>query len=209
MDQILNHTELAQTQLFEQFHQSTRVNALVASNVNRLQELEAICFTYLTGTYLLNAVGESLDRIGLLVGESRVENATDITYRQKIIERITINRCQGNVEEVDEDGNLIGGILYVSKALQEFTSTTDLIIEGNGFCYIFTDGSVPITLEMARIIQRACPAGVKVTIAATTPDPFLWEEYGEPTFVGAGFSEYLIDDHIGGILSEIYTFIDI
>jgi hypothetical protein len=84
------------------------------------------------------------------------------------------------------------------------------MIEGSGSIYIFTDGSVPITNEMAKIIQKSCPAGVAVTIAATSPYPFLWGEENFVEYSGSGFGEYMPEsDHIGGIFSEIYTFIDV
>lgn len=207
MDKITNHVSLAQGQLLEQFKSSTRINALLAALVKQFQDIEDAAYNYQSDIQLLNALGINLDSLGDLVGEARGSH-TDSEYLQKIKQRININRSQGNAEEFDADGNLCGGILYVVKAVMNFTSTNDLMIEGGGNIYIFTDGTEEVTIETARTIQRSCPAGVQVTIAQTTPYPFLWEEH-DASSLQSGFAEYLSDDHIGGIFSEIYTFIDI
>jgi hypothetical protein len=210
MEPVTNHSSLAQQQLLQQFHNSPNLNALLAAFVNRLQELEDATNGVITGITVANAQGEVLDKLGALVGEAR-DTSDDDVYRSEILSRAIINRCNGTAEEIDSDGNLVGGILYALKAVEQFTSTSDLIIEGLGSVYLFTDGTIPITLETARILQRSVPAGVAVTVAQTSPYPFLWTEDATPEFIGQGFGEYIPTsvDHIGGIFSEVYIFIDV
>jgi len=94
-----SHTAEAKALLVEQYKGKPKIEALLASWVDELQEVEDVLFDLFDAFLLDNAVGDQLDFIGKMVGELR-KNRSDADYRLFIKARIAINRSNGKPEEI-------------------------------------------------------------------------------------------------------------
>ena len=94
-----SHTAEAKALLVEQYKGKPKIEALLASWVDELQEVEDVLFDLFDAFLLDNAVGDQLDFIGKMVGELR-KNRSDADYRLFVKARIAINRSNGKPEEI-------------------------------------------------------------------------------------------------------------
>jgi len=106
--QQTDHAGVAQGLLPGQFINSTNLRALVEALVGvsnpvtwTIQELEDTLFDLLNNRWLSTAVGEQLDKMGEVLGESRL-SAVDAEYRDALYLRVLINVSEGEPERLIE-----------------------------------------------------------------------------------------------------------
>lgn len=97
--QKANHVEEAQANLVSQFRDKPTLEALVASFVEQIQQLEDVFFELLDFRSLETSFGEQLDGIGSIVGETRQSRADD-AYRLAISARIILNLANSTPEDI-------------------------------------------------------------------------------------------------------------
>ncbi len=99
LTQKTNHVIEAQQLLLTQFRNLPNWNALLASYINQVQELEDMFFQILNDTTLDNSVGTQLDNFGTLLNVKR-EGLTDVEYRARLKGEIAKNQSSGTPEDV-------------------------------------------------------------------------------------------------------------
>jgi hypothetical protein len=118
----LNHVSEALDNLVQQFKGSGTLQLFITSWVNEVQELEGVWFDLLNDRWIVTAVGEQLDGLGSIVGESR-QGRSDEVYRVAIQARIAINKGSGTPEEI---------IDYMSVTVDQLNQLTDGNMEASG-----------------------------------------------------------------------------
>lgn len=99
LEQITDHLERSLKLLAEQFRNSSTHRALLAAFAGEVQELEDTLFSLIAGRALPTCTGEQLDRLALIVGETR-DGDEDLAFRLRIGSRILINRRSGEIETI-------------------------------------------------------------------------------------------------------------
>lgn len=85
--------------LIEQYRNKPRIEGLLASYLNRVQELEDAIWSVIIGRLIDYAVGVQLDALGRLVGQVR-NGATDEPFRSRIRARIRANRSLAHPDDI-------------------------------------------------------------------------------------------------------------
>lgn len=149
-----------------------------------IQELENVFTQLLLERWIDSAYGEQLDKLGVIVGESRLSD-NDEEYRAAIKLRVIINVSEGEPER------LITVLQAITKAtlvhyLEKYPARACLYAhEILQFPYISR-------------VQQTAPAGVHVTITAShSDDPFVFgvdrdasgAGHGSELSFGSGFGE--------------------
>lgn len=111
LEESTDHVARARALLLEQFKSKPNIAAYLNARSARAQDIEAALFEILTETALDNAVGESLNMLGRIVGEDR-QGRDDATYRLRVRARIKLNLMSGTVEEILELLSLVLGSAY-------------------------------------------------------------------------------------------------
>jgi len=148
-----NHSEEAQGRLLEQFRESEKFKALVASYAAQVQELENVLFQLIDDRTIDTAVGVQLDGIGQIVGQAR-EGRTDDQYRLILKTRITINNSSGTVEDIIAVCDAVTGANTI-EVQQYFPKAVNVIL---------TDALVEDPDEVEKIVESVVDAGVNLVI---------------------------------------------
>jgi len=118
-----NYVSEALGRLFEQYKNSPNIRGIIESIVTGLQEGEATYFDLRDNRTLDNAIGETLDLIGSIVGVERIAGEDDEDYRARIRLGIFKNRSQGTPEiliEVVQNFTLSTQIIFYEGAIASF-----------------------------------------------------------------------------------------
>jgi hypothetical protein len=107
LEKKTNHVAEAISRLIQQFRDpgSERLEALIASYVQQIQELENVSFELITDRTLDTATGVQLDGIGQIVGLER-GGLDDTEYRLRLKVQIRLNTSNGTIEDVITVANL-------------------------------------------------------------------------------------------------------
>ena len=158
MKQKSNHVEEAQANLVSQFRDKAILEALVASYVEQVQQLENVFFELLEERSKDRSVGAQLDGIGSIVGEPR-QSRTDDAYRLAIGARTILNLGNGTPEDIIRLIRALVGDKVV-KIIESSPAHFDAFV------------SEPIfdvdAFRVSTFVQSAKPAGVRGI--------FLWRE---------------------------------
>lgn len=137
----------------DEWQEKPRLEALLRSYLNRLQELEDTTWNVLESRLIDNAVNSQLDTLGKLVGQPRL-GLDDTTYRTYVKARALVNRSKGRGEDI---------IALCTTLLGAFTTTltemypASFIIETN---VPLSPALVAQALEISRLIASGRAAGV-------------------------------------------------
>lgn len=93
------HAEEAISHLIELFKNGPRNQTILQAIGVQLQELEEAAADVLVGFFVDTAVGDQLDILGRVVGETR-QGRTDNDYRAAVRVRILVNMSDGKVEQL-------------------------------------------------------------------------------------------------------------
>lgn len=156
------HLAEALANLITQFKDKPRLAALLSSYVDQIQQLETVFSELYSETNLENSVGEQLDGLGSIVGESR-QGRGDTEYRNAINARILLNISNGTPED----------IVAILLALVD-PNTIEIVEDYPGhFDVTIVDA---ITLDgptLATLVQTAKPAGVRAITIWHETDPYF------------------------------------
>lgn len=142
--------------LLYQYQGKPRMEALLAAFMQRLQDAHKATWDVLTLTSIETATGAQLDRLGLIVGESRRDRDDDI-YRRWIRARVRTNRSDGRVVD-----------FYAILALVFPESDARLFDRFPNAVEVILDGAVGALAEDTnRLVQSARAAGHRVEFLYT------------------------------------------
>lgn len=96
---ITDHTDQGLSKFLEQFKDQAMLNALAASYLNRIQELENCLWEVILIRGIEASEGVNLDAIGSIVGRARL-GLTDSDYRVALRAQVRINRSCGTPEDM-------------------------------------------------------------------------------------------------------------
>jgi len=108
--EITTHVEQALLLFMEQFKGKEKLESLLASYIQEVQELEGALYDLFSERLLETAIGAQLDQLGRAVGQERIGG--DDYYRQLIRARIAINRSNGQIGEMLNIFVLVWDSLY-------------------------------------------------------------------------------------------------
>lgn len=179
LTQKINHVAEALENFIERFKNKPKLAAWLTSYINQIQDLEDVFWEIVTERCLDDAVGEQLDGLGEIVGESR-EGRDDDTYRVAIRARRLLNQSQGTPEELMTI--VSASIDFLSDVrIKEYypAALTAEVVDP------FPSGYDPA--QIGDILRKGKPAGVKAHLLAHPADPFQFD-------TGFGYDE----GHYGG-----------
>jgi hypothetical protein len=192
---IRDYAQRATDLLIEQFENKPLIQGFVALAATRIQDAEVLIFDLILGRLLVYAVGQQLDNIGAMIGESR-QGKNDDEYCIAIEFQIRLNRSSGEPETLIDATMVLAGATVVQ--LMELFP---------GAVGIYTDGEKLYDAGVKSRLQALAPAGVRIWFYSLFDGiPFSCEWDGvEPSDGSLGFDElnyYPGGVHVGGQLVE-------
>ncbi|MCG8433501.1 MAG: DUF2612 domain-containing protein [Gammaproteobacteria bacterium] len=168
--------------LLTQFKEKPNIEAILRVILKQVQDLEDAAFVLLTGTLLPNAVGNQLDRVGQIVGESR-QGRGDADYRVGLSARILLNLSNGTIEELIAIVNVMTSGTAQIDVTEAFPAAFDITVDTP----ISNGSAVGVFVLLAK------PAGVLAK--------FRWFEAAAGTefrfdTAGQGFDQGLMGDSV-------------
>lgn len=163
-----SHIAEAQALLLEQFSNSTKLKALLASYITPLQTLEEEIYKFLAGRVLPTAEGTQLDNLGDLLGTTR-RDLTDDLFRIRLSAQIQILKTSGTPEQLLSLVSLMFLALQLTGLAVELTEypPASLIIElvsTVSGTEIHSEVTDDIATQINTILQTAKPAGVRLDL---------------------------------------------
>lgn len=177
LDKILDHSDAAVDRLVQQYKEKPKLEALLRSYTDQVQDLETAFCEVFTDRALDVAIGNQLDLFGTIVNRSR-DGFNDEFYRILLRVQIGINTSQGVPEDIISTLKLLlsAGLVHYQNA-------------GNGNILLAADVlTLPASVQFVYDnMQKVVMAGVRITqIICFDPDePFSFDGVGP---VGLGFS---------------------
>lgn len=160
-----------------------KTQALCASYLEQVQELEnALHFLYIH-TMIADAFGQALGRLGALVTQER-ENRTDDVYRTWILARALVLRSSGRTPE----------LIAIARMVLPDSVRVDVVDEYPAGMTLTLEGVVEAQLgrAIAALLQKARARGVRMLVRwQTVATPFRYAPSGvavsdSPSGYGAG-----------------------
>lgn len=184
---IPNHVEAAINRLLFQYKGKPRIEAVLRSIVQPIQDLEDIFNDMEIKRALATAAGVQLDNIGKIVGLARFPGDDDETYRRKLYARIKINTSNGQPEQAIQTFQLFTNAVLVLLS-EEFPG--EVLIGSDAQ---FADQEAVDTL--LAIMEMVLPAGVRMNgFVSFDPDEAFafagalpgmgWGDSGDPSVGG-------------------------
>lgn len=164
------------------------MQAWLASYTNRCQEIEDLLWSIITGMLLDNAVGDQLDKLGTLVGQSRISSDDD-TYRKAIRARVRINISQGTSED----------LIYVAKVMTDNATLKYFDVYPAQVVIEILD-SISVSPSLLAIFlweTRASGVGFRLWYNVTGDNTFTFA-YGVPEYDNLQGFGYAPDPSVGG-----------
>lgn len=188
-DPIANHVAKAKDRLIEQYKGKVRLEALIESIVNPLQEIEDVLNALGTNRWIDSASGVQLDKVGKIVGAYRETGQSDEDFRSIIKVQVILNLNQGTPEEIISAAQFYIGAIFIWY-LEVYPAAVD----------IFSSTVIPLN-QRARIkgqLGKFLPAGVSL-------DSFgQFDRTNAFQFnAGAGFGD-VNNPSTGGLLADLY-----
>lgn len=168
--------------LVEQFKDTPKLQALLATFLRQIQEVEDAASDVLTETNLDTAVGVQLDNIGAVVGEPR-SGRSDLQYSTAIRVRQLLSLSEGTPENIIELIRAITIDVGLTVDLQEFFPAGFIarIVEP-------IDPDVVDTDQIGSIVASGRPAGVRGIVTFGVLGSFQYDTglgYDEGKYGGA------------------------
>lgn len=187
---IDNHTQQARDRLLEQQKNLPGFQGILDGLVVEIQNIEDMFNAMPVSMAIDTAIGIQLDRIGTIVGVSRVPGQTDEEYRLDIKSKIIQNLNQGTSEEVIAAARFFLGTTFIWYA-EIFPAAVD----------IFT--SIPLVPDVAlRIrakLESFLPAGVSLDSFG-----FFDGDNAKRFNLSPGFGD-VYDPSVGGLFADLYN----
>jgi len=169
MEKIDTHVADARARLLSQFADSPKLQGLLQSFTEQIQDISNANYDLYTKRWLSSATGVTLDRLGAMVNVER-EGLDDDNYRVKIIGEINNQFSSGsNNDIITTAKNVTGASLVIF--IEEFPATFILDCRG------VDNASLADVPRLKRIIEKSKPAGVKFGLFVTSSlDAFSFAE---------------------------------
>jgi hypothetical protein len=147
------------------FFRKPRNSAFVSALCEPIQNIEDVLWATYNAFDLDTAVGDQLDKLGLLVGELR-NDRDDTAYRVAIRVRILVNSSMGTLPE------LIDILTQADPTLDH--EATEYYPATVVFWWL---GAFPelTSLELFQLIKQAKPAAVRLMAVVYDADSFIWD----------------------------------
>jgi len=188
---INDHIEKAKDRLLTQYREKQRVGWVIEAVVNEIQNLENVFALLATDRTLDVSAGVQLDRIGVIVGLSRVPGQSDADYRQALKVKIGQNISEGEPESVIQ-------------TFRTLTGATLVILNDGAYAELSLMANLQFTQEQINVLHRemkkVIAAGVRIdgigSFDATEPFAFAG------SLPGRGFGDTL-DPLAGGKFATV------
>lgn len=199
---ITTHVDDALERFITQYKGKPRLSALLSAWVKQVQSAEDVCYQLATLLLLDSAVGDQLDKLGLLVGEER-QGRGDELFRVYVKARIRANRSLGTANDILAVMIAIGAVPDDPPFLEYLAAFTLFLASLES-----TNGETLDPNAVVAIVRRAKPVGVQFVVVAPPPGTladstfaFSHVEESDPArgFGHAGSTAY------GGVLSAVYV----
>lgn len=191
--EITDHEERAKALLISQYQQKPRIEAIVGAHATEIQALESVLVDLNTDRSVDTAEGAILDRLGVIVGQTRAPGQSDADYRILIKSKIGQNISQGEPERLIEVyKTLLGaGLVHLGEIFP---------------AGVMLGSDVMAADQAARdvlfgVMEKVAPAAVRLDyLCEFDPvEPFAFD--GSPT--GLGFGDDLAPA-VGGKLGDCF-----
>jgi len=185
-----NHAAQAIDRLTDQFKGKVKIEGLITAIVNQLQDIETAAYQVIHGTYLGDAIGVQLDRVGKIVGAER-QGRSDEDYENYIYAKIGQNVSNGTREDLIAIFNLLTG-----------STRSHYMNIGGGACAIMAnlDISALNTDDIKTFCQEVLCVGVRLDYVGWFDDDEAFGFAGDINALGFGT---LADLSLGGKLSSL------
>lgn len=196
VDKILNHIDQALERRMEQWKEKTNFESVLRSCLGGIQDLENMFFDLDEKRLdIFQAVGYQLDRIGVIVGQDRL-NFDDDFYRILLLARIGINVSNGEPERIINTTKLLtkaSFVHYMNLRNAEIALGSDGVIN-------------PLSVEFLIFnLQRVVMGGVRVNyLSIYSPTNAFSMDGVNASTPGHGFGT-IADLAIGGEFGQMYT----
>lgn len=180
---MLDYSAIADARLTNQFQEKPLVKALNSAMVAPLSSSESLADDVKSNRWVNNAVGVQLDKLGSIVGESRL-GRNDDDYRVGILFRIFVNTSNATPHDM-------------MQGLALLTSPSDMqhIEQYPATAMMFTNGA-SIPKDIRNVMQGLAPAAISdvqvlVTFANAPPFRFSRDPIPSELFVNLD-ADYLV-----------------
>lgn len=182
---ITDHQAQAIARLITEYKGKPRITGMVSAHAAQTQDLENVFYDMLTSRALENSVGVQLDRIGVIVGITRVPGQDDGAYYLAIIDKIGQNTGSATIENIIEFVRFATGaetVLLRPLYPAAFQIEIDVAVGGE------------LATTIYRTVERNTAAGVLVSniVGSDGDDAFAFDGDGP----GGGFGDWY--DHSAG-----------
>ncbi len=186
---ITDHVARGIERLPEQYKGKEKIEGFVSALLAEAQNLENTFEDLQLNRSIETAVGDALDRLGVIVGLARLPGQTDTTYRSFLKVKIIQNLNQGTPEEVIAAAQFFLNAVSVWY-LEVYPAAVDIL----------TTAAVPLA-DRPRVraqIKDFLPAGVSLDVFGQYDEtnPFIFDG-------GQGFGD-VANPSIGGLLADAY-----
>lgn len=158
--ELRNQVEIGIGRILSQFQEKPYLVGLFRSFLENIQIVEETWFELLNERGIYVAVGQQLDVLGLLAGESR-NGRTDEPYRQAILRKIVVNASDGTAPKVLEILELLTQSTEVS-LFEHYPATV---------YYYVSSGEVSENLPAT--MEAATGAGIKTGVIFDDGNSFI------------------------------------
>lgn len=196
---IPNHVEVALSQLLQQYKGKKRIEDVLSTIVEQIQDLEDGIYPLNAGRQLALAVGVQLDGLGEIIGLKR-NGLDDDTYRVFLIGTIAKNYSDGTIPVI----RTILALLYAAQFTLIFeTFPAEIEVQFAG-----STRDPSLYAFIATLVQQALGAGIKLGSVTqfdlTNPFRFLMVT-GQTGPQGEGFGDALSPGAGGQLGNAIFT----
>lgn len=167
--EILDHVDQAKARLIQQYKNKPRIGAIIEAFIEEIQEIESMFKDLNLNRSLETATGNTLDRLGDIVGVARSPGQSDSEYRISIKAKISQNISQGEPERLISTFQLLKGAALV-------------LLQENYPAAIHIGTPVPIADQdeanmLMEIMERTAAAGVRIEglISFDPGEPFAFD----------------------------------
>lgn len=171
MDKIASHAEEALARLCELFKVQPNIRALITVWCEPIQAIEEVLYQLLTERTVEVAIGDQLDLLGKIVGQTRA-GLEDDDYRRYIRARIRTNRSSGT----------IGDLLTISRLIVNDDDASIRFDPSYPAAGIIRVSGIPFDTAIAEalvvFLRVAAAAGVRIVLEWSTvapEDTFYWD----------------------------------
>lgn len=142
-----------------------KLQALLATYMTQIQQLEDALWALYIGLMIEQAVGDALDMLGALVGQPR-ENRPDPEYRLWIRSRVIVNKSSGRpLDILGVARAVLPPLVNVANLHEAYPASFVLTLEGIA--------DTTATVALAALLRIAKAAGVALSVEFSIVDPLL------------------------------------